>query len=294
MMTCCRCVLTRPIYRLWRRSPTRIAWPSVFSTPARSAYASFECRGLLSLARGLEGLVFGPGQERHLAGAALPSGAGRPAGAHPTVSRMKPRLDLGLARAGEVILPRPARPALRAGDGLGLPVDGKPAEVKARVGLRLPAGPGRHRSDQVDPVVGAAGHQMAGGGVPGVDQMDAQQEPLRGEVILDDRGDRIILGRGDGRLDLDDQVGRLRVARLGQMGLVADPGHAALDAEARLDIVRGVNPAFGRRQILRAPPADNAAFIRGVVLLQPDLTQHRDGRLRADHGRRRRVAGRPQ
>jgi hypothetical protein len=92
----------------------------------------------------------------------------------------------------------------------------------------------------------------------------------------------VIRGRGRRGLDVDDQVRRLRVARLGQMHVVPDPLHPTLGAVAGLRVV-GRADQFGRRgQVLDLAPPRLARVAR--ELLGPDAAQGHHRRDPRQHG----------
>jgi hypothetical protein len=111
--------------------------------------------------------------------------------------------------------------AVGAGDLLAVPVDGEPGKLEAALVTGLPATVRRQRTDQLDAVVGASGQDVVHARVAGVDQVLVGQQAHAGEVGVASGDGVDVGGGGDRRGDMDDQVGPVGLAGLGEVGLVA-------------------------------------------------------------------------
>jgi hypothetical protein len=103
---------------------------------------------------------------------------------------------------------------------------------------------------------------------------------------MDRRERRRVDDRRGGRLDVGDQPGRVVVARLGEMDLVADPlprGHpGALARVVGIGVVRRADEHGGRGDVVGRAPADCALL--QPELLHPDAAQRLDRRDLAQPG----------
>jgi len=123
------------------------------------------------------------------------------------------------------------------------------------------------RPEQVDAVRAAAHDQEVGVDAAGVDQVPTREQVADRERRVDARHGVEVEHRRGGRLDVRDQVRRVRLARLGQVDLVADPGRGALARVVRLRIERRADEVGGRRQPVFRRPPPRAVLGRDVVLL---------------------------
>lgn len=144
---------------------------------------------------------------------------------------------------------------------------------------------GRDRPDHRNTVAVLAVGEDRAIRIARVDQVLPRQEVRTRQRLVDRREHFPIRGRRHGGFDVGDQEGRVRVAGLRDVHFVANPGGAALVGVARFGVVGGVDPARGGREILLPAPAHDAVGLRGVVLLEPHLAKHRDGRQVAEPGR---------
>jgi hypothetical protein len=109
-----------------------------------------------------------------------------------------------------------------------VPVNLESGEVEATFITGLPARIGRQRTDQLDAVLGAGSQDVVHADVAGVDQVLVGQQVSAGEVAVASWHGVDVGGGRHGRGDVDDQVGPVGLAGLGEVGPVAAPAHAAL------------------------------------------------------------------
>ena len=121
-----------------------------------------------------------------------------------------------------------------------------------------------------------AGDQQRGVDVAGIDQVGFRRQAALSQSILN-RCRHLNVGRASGSgLDIRDQVGRVPIARLGQVDLVADPAGVALFGVANVGIIGRVKALADRRLVDRVAPADPALVV--AELLDPDDPQSLDRR----------------
>ena len=138
--------------------------------------------------------------------------------------------------------------------------------------------------------------QQIGGEVSRIDVVLLGLQTLLGQVGVNGLDDFDILGRGQHRLDLRDDVHLgVRIAAFGQMGAIADPDFLVVPGIPGVHIIRRANTAFSRRQVAGLPHTDDRRVAGGVnvVLLDPDLAQHLEAGRSAHRlgGRRRQRRG---
>ena len=136
-------------------------------------------------------------------------------------------------------------------------------------------GVGADWPEQGDPVVVAGGEDVAGADVASVDRVLAGHQPA-GEALVDSLGHLGVVHGRAGGLHVRDQVGRVRLAGLREVDLVARPAGSALDAVAGVKVIRGGQPLSAWREVLALPPAHLLPV--PVVLLVPGLAQGPDRR----------------
>ena len=142
-------------------------------------------------------------------------------------------------------LPHPAGLADRAAGDLLVPHDPKGPEIEALAVAGTPAAVRQHRAEQVDGMVGPAGDQQRGVDVAGIDQVGFRRQAALSQSILNRcRHLNVAQASGSG-LDIRDQVGRVPIARLGQVDLVADPAGIALPGVANVRIIGRVKALVG-------------------------------------------------
>ena len=120
-------------------------------------------------------------------------------------------------------------------------------EVVSLSRLGLPAGVGEQRTDKLDPMVGPARRQQARIDVSGIHEMRGGQQVPAGQRLMDEGCYLHVRHRCRRRQDVDDDMGFARVAGLGKMRLIADPGDVALLAKARVGVVGRVAVQAGGR-----------------------------------------------
>ncbi len=107
-----------------------------------------------------------------------------------------------------------------------------------------------HRPTQLDPIVGTTAHQQIRVNIPGIDDMLTRQQVFRCQGSMDRRGHLDISRRRQRRLDIDDQIRPIGVARLGHVRFIPGPRDVAFDTEARVGVIGGVDQQGARRKIL--------------------------------------------
>ena len=110
--------------------------------------------------------------------------------------------------------PAGAVDAHRAGDPLGVPVDGEGVHSEALAGLRLPTEVGAGRADQVNPEVTLRLHQQAGTEIARVDDVLRREQALAPERAVNGRCDIAVRDRAGRGLHLGDDPRQAFVASL--------------------------------------------------------------------------------
>ena len=131
--------------------------------------------------------------------------------------------------------------ALRAGGLLGLPIDLEVGGVVAGLFLGLPRHvlQFRHRANQFNGGWLGGSDQQVGGQVSRIHIVLLGRETLLRQVGMNGRNDCDILGRGQYRLDLCDDVDLgLRVTAFGEMSAIADPGLVVVAGIPSFQIIR--------------------------------------------------------
>ena len=189
-------------------------------------------------------------------------------------------------------LPHPAGLADRAAGDLLVPHDREGPEIEALAIAGPPAAVRQHRAEQVDGMFGPAGDQQRGVDVAGIDQVSFRRQAALSQSILNRCRHLNVAQASGGGLDIRDQVGRVSIARLGQVDLVADPAGLALPGVANVRIIGRVKALADRRLVDRFAPADLALIM--AELLDPDDPQSLDRRQPAQpEALRSRRTGRP-
>jgi hypothetical protein len=159
---------------------------------------------------------------------------------------------------------------------LARPKDREGSEIKALAVAGPPAAVRQHRTDQVDGVLGPAGDQQGSVDIAGIDQVGFRQQTTLRQSVLNRCRHLNVTQASSGSLDIRDQVGRVGIARLGQMDLVADPAGVALSGVANIRIIGRVEALADRRLVGRFALADLILIV--AELLDPDDPQCRDRR----------------
>jgi hypothetical protein len=133
----------------------------------------------------------------------------------------------------------------------------KAGQVERVVVAGLPAGVGRQRTDSSTPWSSSAGKDLPDAGGAGVDQVDVGQQVHDGEVWVPIGHGVQVGGGGVGGGHVGDQVGPVGRAALGEVGLVAAPVTAALDAGPSVEVVglRIIRLPAGRSRQRTWPPS---------------------------------------
>jgi hypothetical protein len=134
-------------------------------------------------------------------------------------------------------LPHPAGLDDRAAGDLLVPHDREGPEIEALAIASPPAAVRQHRAEQVDGMFSSAGDQQRSVDVAGIDQVSFRRQAALSQSILNRCRHLNVAQASDGGLDIRDQVGRVPIARLGQVDLVADPAGLALPGVANVWIV---------------------------------------------------------
>src|SRR5688500_12769698 len=129
---------------------------------------------------------------------------------------------------------------------LTLPVDREVLDGVPALGLRLPAAVRASRAPQRDAVRLTAGDEQRRINVCRIDQVLARGQALGDEGLLNKLGVLRLMDGGGGRLDMREQVGRGRLARLADMDQVPRPLCVPFVAAAGVDIVGRFDALGGR------------------------------------------------
>jgi hypothetical protein len=116
-------------------------------------------------------------------------------------------------------------------------VDDEPGQVKRGVVAGLPAGVGRQRAGQLDAMVVGRRKDLPDADITRVDQVGLGQQ-VAGREDCVAAGHGVQVGGGCiGGGHMGDQVGPVGLAHLGEVGLAAAPGAAAVDARPGIQVV---------------------------------------------------------
>ena len=166
---------------------------------------------------------------------------------------------------------------LRADRVFGFPVDHESGRCEAVPRLALPNLVGRHRANQVDPVLGPTRQEVVGGHIARINQLFPRGHLAGGQMSLNGGQHGKIGGRGRCGRHIGDQVWCRVVTGFGDMHFVARPFRLALFAIAGLRVIREADQQQCWGQIVRAAPAHRLVMWSRVELLQPHLPQSLDG-----------------
>ena len=260
--------------------------------PRPERILGFERGRLLTLARSLDRLVVHLRPDRALPWGVFRGGAYLAGRTGATGGPVKP--DPKHRIAGDIVPGRPLDTRMPLGTvrRLRLPIQDKGLQVIAVCDLMLPAVGPKGRPDHIDLMLPLGGDEEVGIHVTTVEQMGAREQITCGEVLYDDRA-HCTIGRGRrGREHLGDQIRVLRLTRLGEGVLIADPLRVALRAVAGLQLVGRGDPQRRWRLLIRGTPTERFEPGNGttVILLHPDLPE----RLQRGEGAEvRHACGRP-
>ncbi len=187
--------------------------------------------------------------------------------------------------------PTDARPAQRAGGLRARPID-RGVDALARLGLPAQIGP--DGPVQLHPVVPLARGQQRAVEVAGIEERDPGQEIVLLQAGREERRQGTIGGGARGTRDVRDQVGEVRLARLGDVDLVADPrcgaclGVVGIGIVGRTDQTRRRGRPWASVRQCRVCPLDRSSVPRpGAGSAPPAPGAPRWG----PRGHRRRAAG---
>lgn len=124
-----------------------------------------------------------------------------------------------------------------ASSHFSFPVNHKVALLKALTCSCLPARVRSDWPDDINVVVVGTALQSGHVGIAGVDKMLGRQQVLLLQRSVERFKHAVVLHRGRRGQHIHDEMGRICVAGLGDVRLVAGPFHSAFDAVASLNIV---------------------------------------------------------
>src|SRR5512144_1613039 len=130
---------------------------------------------------------------------------------------------------------------LWAVSGLGYPVNLELLPTIGALHFILPAGALTHRPHQPDSSLGLTAHHEISSNVARIRQMKAWGTALIDQRLLNSLGALGFCHVGWSRLDVGNQMNRVRLAGLTEMDCVARPFQALLVAIARLSIIGAFN-----------------------------------------------------
>jgi hypothetical protein len=193
------------------------------------------------------------------------------AGTRPAICCRKADLDDVVAVLIVGWRPLPTGAPFRTDGLLGLPIKNKPTASEA-TGLKcLPVGVGGRRPQQIHAVVALTGDEQLRVHIARIDHVLRWYEPFALQGVVNRLGHGDIRCGGRCGFHLRHEMGRVWLAGLGQMHLVADPGRAALLALAGVGVVGGVELLRRGGQLVAGAPAGDARA--EALLLGPDLAQ---------------------
>src|SRR5712692_8443440 len=137
--------------------------------------------------------------------------------------------------------------ALRTGDPMSFPINGKVAHAKTLPRSSLPTRVNNDGTKEFDSVVVRAPYEVRAIHISCIQGMHRGQEMFLGQGLMNRLRFLNILGRGGGGLHMDQQMWPLFITGFRQMHFVSSPDRTALDTHMCIGIIGGGNEHRGWR-----------------------------------------------